>query len=182
MNSTCATTTNGLAADASLPLKTPPPPNRPGRAGVGGGDDEERLARVGLSRVVEPGDLAALKAFDGLDVLEIWELLQQKAPGVERWSTRLAEAEPERDLERAAAAGKEPHTFRDPRRKLGQKDYLSLLLFGLFNPVVDSMRGLCAASRLQRVQQEICSAEVSLGSFSEAQAVVDPAAARPPRW
>ena len=105
MNSTCATTTNGLATDASLPLKTPPPPNRPGRAGVGGGDDEERLARVGLSRVVEPGDLAALKAFDGLDVLEIWELLQQKAPGVERWSTRLAEAEPERDLERAAAAG-----------------------------------------------------------------------------
>ena len=71
--------------------------------------------------------------------------------------------------------GKEPHTFSDPRRTLGQKDYLSLLLFGLFNPVVDSMRGLCAASRLQRVQQEICSAKVSLGSFSEAQAVVDPA-------
>ena len=37
------------------------------------------------------------------------------------------------------------------------------------------MRGLCAASRLQRVQEEICSAPVSLGSFSEAQAVVDPA-------
>ena len=52
MNSTCATTTNGLATDASLSLKTPPPSNRPGRAGVGGGDDEERLARVGLSRVV----------------------------------------------------------------------------------------------------------------------------------
>jgi hypothetical protein len=77
-------------------------------------------------------------------------------------------------LERAAAAGKEPRTFSDPRRKLGQKDYLSLLLFGLFNPVVDSMRGLCAASRLRRVQEEICSAPVSLGSFSEAQAVVEP--------
>ena len=76
--------------------------------------------------------------------------------------------------QRAAAAGKEPRTFSDPRRKLGQKDYLSLLLFGLFNPVVDSMRGLCAASRLERVQEEICSAKVSLGSFSEAQAVVDP--------
>ena len=37
------------------------------------------------------------------------------------------------------------------------------------------MRGLCAASRLQRVQQEICSAEVSLRTFSEAQSVVDPA-------
>ncbi len=74
-------------------------------AAVGGADDAERLARAGLSRVVEPGDLAALKAFDGLEALEIWESLQRKAPGMERWITRLAEAEPERDLERAAAAG-----------------------------------------------------------------------------
>src|SRR5437762_13285923 len=88
-----------------------------------------------------------------------------------RW--RLIE-EFEQRLERAATAGKEPRTFSDPRRKLGQKDYLSLLLFGLFNPVVDSMRGLCAASRLRRVREEICSGPVSLGSFSEAQAVVDP--------
>ena len=36
------------------------------------------------------------------------------------------------------------------------------------------MRGLCAASRLRRVREEICSSRVSLGSFSEAQAVVDP--------
>src|SRR5256885_8620389 len=89
-----------------------------------------------------------------------------------RW--RLIE-EFERRLERAAGVRKEPRTFSDPRRKLGQKDYLSLLLFGLFNPVVDSMRGLCAASRLQRVQKQVCSAPVSLGSFSEAQAVVEPA-------
>ncbi len=60
---------------------------------------------MGLSRVVEPGDLAALKAFEGLEALEIWELLQQRAPGTERWGSRLAEVEPERDLERAADAG-----------------------------------------------------------------------------
>ena len=79
-------------------------------------------------------------------------------------------------LERAAAVvGPEPGTFADPRRKLKQKDYLSLLLFGLFNPVVDSMRGLCAASRLARVRADICSEPVSLGSFSEAQSVVNPA-------
>ncbi|WP_233712655.1 DNA-processing protein DprA [Kribbella turkmenica] len=48
--------------------------------------------------------MAALKAFEGLEALEIWELLQQRAPGTERWSTRLAEAKPERDLDRAAAA------------------------------------------------------------------------------
>ena len=76
-------------------------------------------------------------------------------------------------LERAAGE-RTGGTFADPRRRLGQSDYLSLLLFGVFNPVVDSMRGLCAASELGRVQEEICSHRVSLGSFSEAQAVVDP--------
>lgn len=65
-------------------------------------------------------------------------------------------------------------TFADPRRRLGQVDYLSLVLFGLFNPVVESMRGLCAASRLQRVQKEVCRHQVSLGSFSEIQSVIDP--------
>jgi len=105
MTPTCAPTTTNLPAGTSLSRKTPPPPDRPARAEIGGGDDEERLARVGLSRVVEPGDLAALKAFDGMHVLDIWELLQRDAPGMERWSTRLAEAEPERDLQRAAAAG-----------------------------------------------------------------------------
>lgn len=92
------------------------PSAQPDQAGVGGtggptgavvagAGDGDRLARAGLSRVVEPGDLAALKAFEGLEALEIWELLQQRSPGTERWTTRLAEAEPERDLERAAAAG-----------------------------------------------------------------------------
>jgi DNA processing protein len=92
------TTNSTLTADvhdASAADRSTPPDAR----------NAERLARAGLSRVVEPGDLAALKAFDGLEALEIWESLQRKAPGMERWITRLAEAEPERDLERAAAAG-----------------------------------------------------------------------------
>ncbi|MFD3405884.1 DNA-processing protein DprA [Kribbella sp. NPDC058693] len=72
---------------------------------AGGNGDEERLARAGLSRVIEPGDLAALKVFDGLPAVEIWDRLQQNAPGLERWSTRLADANPHRDLERAATAG-----------------------------------------------------------------------------
>jgi len=75
----------------------------------------------------------------------------------------------------AAVAGPTPAgTWADPRRELAQSDYLSLLLFGLFNPVVEAMRGLCAASHLRRVQEEICAPPVSLGSFSEAQAVVAP--------
>jgi hypothetical protein len=48
------------------------------------------------------------------------------------------------------------------------------MLFGLFNPVVDSMRGLCSVSRLKRVQKEVSGRRVSLGSFSEAQSVFDP--------
>ena len=61
-----------------------------------------------------------------------------------------------------------------PERLLLEEDYFSLMLFGLLNPVIDSMRGLCAASHLNRVQQEVCGKKVSLGSFSEAQGVFDP--------
>lgn len=66
-------------------------------------------------------------------------------------------------------------TWSDARRLLHYPDYLSLFLLGLLNPVVRTMRGLCRASGLKRVQREICSRPVSLGSFSEAQAVLDPA-------
>lgn len=65
-------------------------------------------------------------------------------------------------------------TWRDPRRKLELGQYLGLYLFGLLNPVVTTMRGLCAATNFERVQEDICAQPVSLGSFSEAQAVVEP--------
>ncbi len=61
-----------------------------------------------------------------------------------------------------------------PERLLLEEDYFSLMLFGMLNPVLDTMRGLCAASHLERVQNEVCSRKVSLGSFSEAQGVFDP--------
>jgi len=84
---------------------------------------------------------------------------------IEDFRARLAEA-----VERVAM----PHSESDPRRKLLSADYFSLLLFGLFNPVVRTMRGLCEATKLGRVQRQISSAYVSLGSFSEAQAVFAP--------
>lgn len=65
-------------------------------------------------------------------------------------------------------------SFSHPRRRLSFENYLSLFLFGLFNPVVRTMRGLCQASHLERVQYEVCRRPVSLGSFSEAQGVLDP--------
>ncbi|HVV73372.1 MAG TPA: IS4 family transposase [Verrucomicrobiae bacterium] len=63
-------------------------------------------------------------------------------------------------------------SFQDPERVLQHADYLSLFLFALFNPVLRTMRALCSASHLQRVQHEICGEPVSLGSFSEAQHLV----------
>lgn len=65
-------------------------------------------------------------------------------------------------------------SFADPQRRLTARHYLCLYLFGLFNPVVRTMRGLSQASQLQRVQEEICGRPVSLGSFSEAQHLLDP--------
>jgi Transposase DDE domain len=79
-----------------------------------------------------------------------------------------------RRLVEASARVAMPRSEEDPRRKLLSADYFSLLLFGLFNPVVRTMRGLCEASKLGRVQREISKAYVSLGSFSEAQAVFAP--------
>jgi hypothetical protein len=59
-------------------------------------------------------------------------------------------------------------------RELHAESYLGLFLFGLFNPIVDSMRGLCRASELPRVQAEISHGAVALSRFSEAQHVFDP--------
>ena len=89
-----------------------------------------------------------------------------------RW--RLVEDFQARLRQAAARVALSP-TWPDARRLLHYPDYLSLFLLGLLNPVVRTMRGLCRASRLERVQREICSRPVSLGSFSEAQAVLDPA-------
>jgi hypothetical protein len=62
----------------------------------------------------------------------------------------------------------------DPRRKFAAADYFSMMLFTLLNPVVDTMRGLCEASKLDEYQRRTRLPKVSLGSFSEAQSVFDP--------
>jgi hypothetical protein len=64
-------------------------------------------------------------------------------------------------------------SWADARRTCAYSEYLSLFLFGLFNPVLKTMRSLCAASQLPRVQREVSGQSVSLGSFSEAQHLVD---------
>ncbi|MCE9609204.1 MAG: transposase [Chthoniobacter sp.] len=93
------------------------------------------------------------------DELREWRLL-------ESFGARVAELA----AERGVAA-----SWADPRRHLLYGQYLSLFLFGLVNPVLRTVRALSAASRLERVQREVCGRRVSLGSFSEAQSLVDPA-------
>jgi hypothetical protein len=65
-------------------------------------------------------------------------------------------------------------SFSDPKRDLSLASYLSLFLFGLFNPCVRTLRGLSQVSQLSRVQKEVCQKSVSLGSFSETQHLLDP--------
>ena len=67
-------------------------------------------------------------------------------------------------------------SWSDQARQLQLADYLSLFLFALLNPILATTRALCAASHLARVQHEVCGGHaVSLGSFSEAQHLTDPA-------
>ena len=66
-------------------------------------------------------------------------------------------------------------SWEDPKRELKAVDYLSLFLFGLLNPVAQTLRGFAEASRLERVQTEICSRAVPRSTFSDAQHLLDPA-------
>ena len=80
-----------------------------------------------------------------------------------------------RQILKKTPATSPPHpTESDPRRTLSRNDYFSLFLFAYLNPVLKSMRSLCTASHLEKIQKKVCSHPVSLGSFSEAQQAFDP--------
>jgi hypothetical protein len=60
-------------------------------------------------------------------------------------------------------------------RELNRHTYFGLFLFGLFNPVVESMRALCSATRLGRVREALGrEGPVNISGFSDAQHVFDP--------
>ena len=72
------------------------------------------------------------------------------------------------------AAASKTATTQDPRCQLLAEDYFCLLLFGLLNPALHSMRALCHASgRLARMR-EVTSRPVAAASFSEAQHRFEP--------
>jgi hypothetical protein len=65
-------------------------------------------------------------------------------------------------------------SWDDPRRKREQAEYLSLFLFGVINPVVRSMRALCAMSRTKPGQACTGTGAFTRSSFSEMQHLVEP--------
>lgn len=65
-------------------------------------------------------------------------------------------------------------------RELDRRTYFGLFLFGLFNPVVASMRALCSATRLERVQQAFeREGSIAISGFSDAQQVFAPEILQP---
>ncbi len=79
-----------------------------------------------------------------------------------------------REILKKTQSSSPPHpTELDSRRKLSKEDYFSLFLFTYLNPVIKSMRGLCAATELQKIQEKVCSNRVSKASFSEVQHLFD---------
>jgi len=70
------------------------------------------------------------------------------------------------------------------RDKAGNRDlfcdqYVSLILLYFFDPTLTSLRGIQAASQLQKVQQTLGCRPTSLGSFSEASRVFDAESLQP---
>jgi hypothetical protein len=125
------------------------------------------MTELSLDRTRRPGSAACVghspKKKISSKMLSGWNLIddfRRRLSSVQAASASTSEASP------ARAGG--------PERKLLVGDYFRLFLFGLLNPVVESMRGLCAASHIKRVGRDVCSRPVSLGSFSEAQSVFDP--------
>jgi hypothetical protein len=60
-------------------------------------------------------------------------------------------------------------------RTLLYSHYASLVLLSMFNPAMQTLRGLQEASKLKKVQQKLGIAPMSLGSLSESCRVFDPA-------
>jgi hypothetical protein len=66
-----------------------------------------------------------------------------------------------------------------PNRDLHFDEYTAYLLLYFFNPIVTSLRGLQQVSTLEKIQRKLRLPRFSLGSFSEARNVFDPALLEP---
>jgi hypothetical protein len=73
-----------------------------------------------------------------------------------------------------AQSPKVPEPAGWQERGLKQFEYFSLFLLALVNPVIKTLRSLSAATKVQRVQQEVGCPAVALSSLSEAQHLAEP--------
>jgi hypothetical protein len=85
-----------------------------------------------------------------------------------------------RDLQAMAKLLKPLHDIGTERDKAGNRDlhmdqYCLLVLMWLYNPIIDSFRGLQQASGLKNVQKRLGVGRASLGSLSESVTIFDPA-------
>jgi hypothetical protein len=66
------------------------------------------------------------------------------------------------------------HVDEHHNRQLHYDEYITLILFYFFNPILTSLRGIREATTLEKVQKEFKVKATSLGSLSEASCVFDP--------
>jgi hypothetical protein len=66
------------------------------------------------------------------------------------------------------------HVDDHHNRELHYDEYITLILFYFFNPILTSLRGIREATTLEKVQKEFKVKATSLGSLSEASCVFDP--------
>lgn len=84
-----------------------------------------------------------------------------------------------RDLQAMAKLLKPLHRIGTERDKANNRDlhmdqYCLLVLMWLYNPIIDSLRGLQQASGLKNVQKRLGVGRASLGSLSESVTIFDP--------
>jgi len=84
-----------------------------------------------------------------------------------------------RDLQAMANLLKPLHEIGTERDKAGNRDlhmdqYCLLVLMWLYNPIIDSFRGLQQASGLKNVQKRLGVGRASMGSLSESVTIFDP--------
>ncbi len=85
-----------------------------------------------------------------------------------------------RDLQAMAKLLKPLHRIGAKRDKAGNRNlhmdqYCLLVLMWLYNPMIDSLRGLQQASGLKKVQNRLGVGRASMGSLSESVTIFDPA-------
>ncbi len=102
-----------------------------------------------------------------------------KATTAKRGEIKPSDLKGLKDLQQMAKILESLHNVGTERDKAGNRNlhmdqYCLLVLMWLYNPVIDSLRGLQQASELDKVRKRLGVGRASLGSLSESVTVFDP--------